>query len=364
MLIFHISGGYSSTDGQIFISRHFNKYKDLVENNDIELENNPMTVQEFYQLMIDKNERLKYFSDESILSICGFQNVSMFNRIFDYITTVINFYKTIREELEKERGFCISTNTLNCESDEDYLYNNYSNFVITYGKLKDPICFSVQDLLGSFIINSAEDYTFRRPDKPNTTFSYEDVKNLYDIINQQDPELIPGFRGETQPLLRLLRPIFTKPPPNMTDILNLPDEDKEILIDIMIALFEAGMYQRTWKGPGHPYPYKKSDTKNSTLAEIECAMNPSFAEINELNDKLSPEAVIMFKNLPAVYKYIPLTYSIYKLWEFLEYTVKGDFCIAIGSAIMIETAISYLDILEIKIKNFNYDQFESDSTHR
>jgi len=46
---------------------------------------------------------------------------------------------------------------------------------------------------------------------------------------------------------------------------NLPDGEKKNTLDFLEAVFYMGMYMRRWKGPGHPYPVKETDTRSSDL---------------------------------------------------------------------------------------------------
>lgn len=321
----------------------------------------PLTMHDVYKMINERDERLVYYSYDQLLTFTGMKNVSHLYHFVDY--NFYTIYGKIKKYLETDAGFTISTSPSNCKNDHDFYYVPYENYVFIYGPPIEGNCYSTEDLMGSFIVNNPDDYLFRRPDMPGSIFTYETVKKLYEMIEQQAPS-IPNFQRDTDPLLRKLAPVFSRPPQEINNIKTLSEDDKELFISMMDHLFQAGMYQRTWKGPGHPYIYKKSETAGSTLEAIECAMTPSFAYIAEDQEKMSENGRKMLKHLPAINKAIPLQPSTYRLWEFLELTTQGKFCIGFGSRIMIETAYLYLSILNAEIENFDYSQFESDSTHR
>lgn len=320
-----------------------------------------LTMREVYDMIDQRDENLVYYSRAKVLEFIGAKNVSHLHRF--ETKNFYEFYDAIKRYLETDAGFTISTSPSNCKNQHDFYYAPYENYTFIYGPPIEGNCYSTNDLMGAFIVNNPEDYLFRRPDMPGSIFTYETVKQLYNMIQQQAPS-IPNFQRETTPLIQKLTPVFSRPPAEMNAIKTLSDDDKDLFIFMMDALFQAGMYQRTWKGPGHPYIYQKSETGGSTLEAIECAMNPSFAYIAEDQEEMSEHGRKILKRLPAINKAYPLQPSTYRLWEFLELTTQGRFCIGFGSRIMIETAYAYLKILRIEIENFDYSRFEADSTHR
>lgn len=318
------------------------------------------SIKDFYKMISTKDPRLTYYI-RRYNEILGIRGVSGIN--FARGWTFNDLPERIKQYIEKD-GFRLSTRPSACKNKTDYYYEDYEDFVITYGNLLDGICYSVQDLTGSFVVNSPDDYNFRRPDRPDRTFTFREIERLYSILTQQNPNTIPNFRESIRPLIEKIKPVFSRPPSEFTDVKKLSPEDQEIFIEIMIDLFEAGMYQRTWKGPGHPFVYKKEETHGSTPEQIECAMNPSFARIIDGQEKLSENGRKLLKVIPAIAKFKPMEVSSFKLWEFLELTTIGEFCIGYGSGLMIETATAYLDALGTYVNDFDYSQFNSESTHR
>lgn len=321
-----------------------------------------LTLKILYEDLITKSGDLVYYSRYQINKVMGIEDVSGYGWLRDKTPREYNF--VLIPIIKNEDQFAISTNTKLCKSKKDYYYEDYDNFVFIYGSRLDGKCYSVEDLMGAFIVNDPEDYSFRHPENPSILFTYEQVKQLYDIIQQQDPWKIQGFAQKTAELVAKLTPVFSLPPKEILHVKNLSPSDREIFLQMMVDLFEAGMYQRTWKGPGHPYIYRREDTSGSSLEQIECAMTPSFAKISHAQEMMSVEGRKILKVLPAVKRANPLEIYYYKLWEFLELTVQGQFCIGVGSSIMIETAVKYLEIFGRRMKDFDYDRFEWESTHR
>lgn len=342
---------------------YLDRYNTLViEIGRLKGQNAPLTLREVYDMINNRDSRLTHYLLPDLQRFIGINGVSHINE--NWTDDFLTFFTHAKKYLETNNGFTISTAPNGCKNQHDYYYNNYKSYVFIYGAPIDGICYSAEDLMGAFLVNSADDYSFRRPDKPGSIFTYEEVKKLYEMIQQQAPDIDPDFERDTEPLLDKLAPVFTRPPAELNVIKNLSSADKETFISMMDFLFQAGMYQRTWKGPGHPYIYKRSDTGGSSLEAIECAMTPMFAYIAEGQEQMSQEGKKILRRLPAINKAVPVQMSSYRLWEFLELTTKGEFCIGFGSRIMIETAYTYLKLLGVDIDGFKYSLFEADSTHR
>lgn len=336
------------------------KLNDLIVYYDNMVTNIEIPRSQMVELIRKRDKDLIHYDRDTINKILGFKNVT--NMSSSHMTMV-----QISEILfDNTTSFSISTNPNGCSRSTDYyLFEPYSNFVITYGPLYRPICYSIDDLLNAFIFD-IDNPVFRRPDLPNITFTLEEVKDLYYKMEGQNPNMIPGFEEATTEFMTKLEPFMSInfDVSNIEKLLFILEDDKSTMIEIMITLFELGMYQRTWKGPPHPYVYKTRDTTGSTLEEIESLMLPGFAKIRELLDLLSEDTLNLLKILPTIIKYEPLEVGSNSLWTFLVATVNGDYCIGIGGQYMIESALKYLSILGYTIEEFDYSQFEGFSTQR
>jgi hypothetical protein len=89
-------------------------------------------------------------------------------------------------------------------------------------------------------------------------------------------------------------------------------------------------------------------------------MTPEFAKIEEEYSQISNKEVI--ENLTLLYTAAEIYPQ--KMMEFIRQTTQGDYCIGGGSRLMIETGYNYLNLLDVKVLDFDYAEFEGESTHR
>ena len=154
---------------------------------------------------------------------------------------------------------------------------------------------------------------------------------------------------------------------------SLTSKGKKHLINMLMNLFYAGMYQRTWQIRTKPesrtrqtkrpsiqttnFPMRTVETRGSNLPEIERKMTPTLNNILNEFELLLPEEKNVVEELP-IYGFPE------RLIEFVVEVLKGNFCIEAGNSLMILTAYYYLKQLGVKIDNFDVKEFESTSTSR
>jgi hypothetical protein len=269
----------------------------------------------------------------------------------------------IRYNITNPRFFLVNQIDL-CPNREDVYGEEQRDFAITYGTFTDFECYSPEELLGAFIIENDRPL-FRIPTRTARVFAPEAIRQLLQTLQQQHPSLLKNFTHRTTQLIRKIVGIF-----NETNVINLQESmkqlqelkgsDREHSINIFRALFDAGMYQRTWKGPGFAYPLKSNETRDSCLRDIEKKMTPEFAKIESEYDKITKKDVI--EDLPLFFSVTELYPQ--KMMAFVRQTAEGNACIGGGSKMMIETGYNYLKILGVKIDGFDYSEFEGRSTDR
>lgn len=315
----------------------------------------PLQWQALLELIKNKSPELVNYTKRSLLWTLGMNELTLFKNF----PNIPNF-KIVKEikKMMTNTSFYISRKIKACPSDKDSYLEPFKEIVIMYGTLENHTCYSIDELLGSFEYNPNEEYgSFRKPDHPSQSFDHEKIKEFVKFYHEQSYNDSPDLKNKLEELIDKISLIFSLES-SPESIKKLKGEDKEKMIDVLNLLFEAGMYQRTWKGPGHPYPMKTSETAGSCLRDIESKMTPILTEALEKMESIS---VLSVRGIPSIFRGIPYTQSI---MEFIRTTLGGNFCVGSGNEIMIATADYYLKLLGLEIEDFNINDFEYESTHR
>jgi hypothetical protein len=323
-------------------------------------DNLPITTRKHIWEMLERRDPdLIYYSADLILRSVGWGRITIFQ---DYKTegnfSIIHYIK--RNELKFELIDQVEV----CPDIHDVFYEEHKDFAITYGTFTNFNCFSPEELTAAFIVNP-DIVVFRNPRELNTIFSIPLVEDLLEIIHQQRPQDLPNFERRIRPLVRKITMGLNFLNKNQLNIVEnefrkLVGPDREHIIELFEALFRAGMYQRTWKGPGYPFPMKTVETRGSCQKDIEKKMTPELAKIDEeyekLQDKKLIDKTLLLYSANEIYPQ--------QLMDFVRQTAAGNYCVGGGSGLMIETAYHYLQTLGIDISDFDYQEFEKISTHR
>jgi hypothetical protein len=294
----------------------------------------------------------KYDANE-ILSVLGLINSSEFDIITEQ--RIIGFIES------NENRFWLSQNIRNCDRTTDFYDQKFEDFVIVYGTMKNYKCYSPEELENSFVYDRVTKFSaFRIPDEPQKQFPEEDVVKLLKMLVEQDPMWILNFKEKTDSLVKKIALMTSK-----EGILeDLSPKDIEIFIVMMKNLFEAGMYQRTWKGPGYGYPMNTRETKGSCQDAINQQMTIPLNNILDEFNNLSKEGRRIVNKKSLIYNAGREELYPDSIMSFVRTTISGNFCVGGGSAMMIETAYYYLNKMNRKIEGFDYNKFQATSTHR
>lgn len=309
------------------------------------------TFNKVVQMIKNNSQDLFFYSKTQLLTGLGMQ----FNTIiFERAISEFNEFPCdqIVEEIRHmitTPGLYLTINTKNCETDHDYYDDQYKSFVVIYGTLDKFTCYSVQDLEGAFTDR------FSRPDHPALIFKDSEIKDLVKRIDEQNNRLA-NYKEETKTLRYKIGQIFASR--QNVDVTKFSGEEKEVAVKILFDLFYAGMYQRTWKGPAFTYPMKTEETLGSCQINIEKKMTPLLSEAKELIENFPLQYASMVQHAETVSMYGQT------IDEFLNQTLAGQWCVGGGSGLLIETAYYYLTKMNVPIPNFDYEEFEKESTHR
>lgn len=195
------------------------------------------------------------------------------------------------------------------------------------------------------------------------SLSFSDRRRVGEKFDQRD------FTPEN--IMKIIRDIYVKKEITKAQqdiviadehIRTIQGSDRQHLIEMLYAYFETGMYQRTWKGPGFPFPIKFSQTKGSCQDDIDVMMNISIIKISDEYEMLSEEAKNFVDTLPLIDLKNQVRAKYLK--ELLDEITEHDFCVALVSGPFIETAYHFLTLLDENIDGFDIETFETLSTHR
>jgi len=274
---------------------------------------------------------LIHYTSRDIIASLGLSGNSSYQDSFPNFPTV----RTLKTNLTVPK-FDLNRDLTACSRKQDIFLEDLVDFVITYGTLRTFVCYSPEDLENAFELDEETGFTsFRRPEKPTEVFPKKDVKELFQLIQTQNPASYRNFAIKTTPLLKKLSKILgLKLTGDNLDLLN--DEDREVVIELFVALFRAGMYQRTWQGPGNPYPLKTHETTGSCQEDIEGHMTPELNNVLDEFEKLSPDGKRIVEKIPLIFKASEAHVYSDNVIRFMKETRKGDFCVGGGSQLMIE----------------------------
>jgi hypothetical protein len=140
------------------------------------------------------------------------------------------------------------------------------------------------------------------------------------------------------------------------------EENKKKIVTFLHQVFEAGMYMRRWKGPGHPYPLRIDDTKGLSVPQE--SVGVALIKIRESLEKMPKDCRHLCRHLQMMDRrsgekeprHLPLIF--HQLWEEVTCGPGGE-CIRSSSSTFIATAWHYLFHL-FKIAVPDFDRFAVD----
>ena len=302
---------------------------------------------------------LIHYTSKDILISLGLDGNSSYQDSFPNFRTV----RGLKNNLTIPQ-FDLNRDLVSCKRKLDIFLEPLTDFVITYGTLRNFVCYSPEDLENAFEMDEETGFiSFRRPEKPSETFPEQNIKELFQLLQTQNPRSYNNFTIKAAPFLKKLSKILGIA--LVGDNLELlTDEDQEHVTKLLMSLFYAGMYQRTWKGPGNPYPLKTHETTGSCQEDIEGQMPPELNNVMDEFEKLTQDGKKIVNKLPLIYKASEGSIYSDNIIRFVNTTRRGDYCVGGGSQLMIETPYYYLRKMGIIIPDFDYPEFEAESTHR
>lgn len=365
------------------------------------------THNELGEMIRQKDPRLKFFSKDVVLRSAGFKGAARYEN--DSSCNNLNLINKIKEGFEKER-FEIYTKFDMCKSDPgihpvDNIYmEEYSGFLIAYGSYFNLDCMSINDLIASFVTREINgvviEVSFRKP-YSMSLFTAQQIKGLQTLLIDQPADFTPDFDEQRTKLLGIIS-IGLKNTLTIERVIEILDQyvkmsqegnstasqNIEKFKQMLTHLFNAGMYQRTWQGPGNPYPHTAEEAdvnqvKVNSQACIDIVMAPELSAFLEDFNGLETTFQSLVANFPAIYnvKISPYEVSPYgqsmvnmveqiiglrdDSGELLEEpSYQGNMCVGGVSKMMIYSAYVYLKVLGFDIEGFDIKRFYPESGHR
>ena len=234
-------------------------------------------------------------------------------------------------------------------------FNEIPTPYIVCGRLFEYMVYTVEELTMAFHMQD-EEIEFSRPDRPNQSFTTEEISTLNDILPRV-VELNPSLGTVvTQLQDKIVRGLITRSnrDRNTTTVnrhlressRGVRDQVKEIFMNI----FYAGMYMRRWRGPGNPYPVTEAETMGRSDPQPQSIL--TLGHVSEGMDRLQAMSggqnirdlieTLRVVNVEAGTRESGFTFTERNLFNYIGIIAQGQSCIRMASVPLITSAYYYL----------------------
>lgn len=389
---------------------------------------------ELGNMIVNKEPILKRYPRKLITELAGYAKIAEY---FDTSSNNFTIIRRITSDINTTK-FNLTTRFDICELSYDYFNGeDYADIgvAVTYGTYFTRKCASLRDYIISFtprgeegaapavdlladepdrmevdqpararvvVAPPNERIIFRRPFAPGV-FTDTEVRQLSNVLHQQCDNIGPTFRDDREELSALIATGLLKgiTLQNTEKIIRVymdrvvegdevAKKDLKHFKRFLEHAFDAGMRQRNWDGPGHPYPHLLSQTnvwkydpveQLSPQDKINMYMSPELSGMMEELRGMSPEFREQVENFPSIMNIRNDNFSTFHVMlpelarkllgierdeEDQSYIKSSDAqnCVAAYSPFLILTAYTYLKTLGYAIPGFDILRFESSTTHR
>lgn len=247
-----------------------------------------------------------------------------------------------------------------------------SNFIISYGKLDNYICYGLLELIDGFkpFGENSDFYDYRLYTSEGSfkSLPVEEVLQLKELITSLVPTLTGQNLVQAQELLTVIQDVRDHVKGNTTyerdtynKFLEFTPTLKNSIIVYLKKFFYVGMYMRQWGGPGFPFPLSGRTTGRESGFNADLHVAPHLEELVGLLERikeLSEDARDFVYNLKEIQHYngeirVSPTPS-YNLDKLVEITVRGTFCIRMGSTFFIGSGAYYMKLFD----NFDFEGYD------
>lgn len=255
-----------------------------------------------------------------------------------------------------------------CTNTHDVFFTEFKEGInLTYGTFTDFKCVSIEELLNAFIVDGSI-IRWRSPFE-SRCFPSAIIRDLVILL----PALINALE-DPKPAVELLNKILVglKAESKIGPITSI--ENKTSVVNMLHNLFRAGMYQRGWLGPNHPYPMKTKETVNVGQDYIDEKMNVELGKfMNQYGSLNDHDKGIMEKLVEIVYEkqsngvYQTFSELNVGIMNIVREVIEGTYCVAVASVYLIFSSHYYLTLLGVTSTTdmtLDLSAFEAKSTNR
>jgi hypothetical protein len=294
-----------------------------------------------FRYFIDSFESEK--SDIDVLLEAGvfikFSGHKSLVRRIDKLKIIPGFFVILTEEMAKRAS---NQELLTLETVKEAC----PDIVVGFGTLSEYKAMSLAELISSFRDS---------PSDPGYYIPYDQSKSFTDIEIRKLKSLLNFFRNPDVKILfdkidnvEKNKMLFSR---RITKFKNfLGNSNKEIVekVDHLLgAIFQAGMYMRQWRGKGHDFPKKDSETRSMSKngdftfhIHVSNCLKLCLDLISEIDYKYLKKLPVFIFSGNRYEKYN------YQLYAFLLNLANDNFCIRMASLPMISTAIYYNEMFK------------------
>lgn len=131
------------------------------------------------------------------------------------------------------------------------------------------------------------------------------------------------------------------------DVKSASSEIQDIVKEIYMKIFYAGMYMRRWRGPGNRFPTKSSQTHGDFDPEPKsiATLDEVYSLLEQLG-KLNSHLRSSIRTAPKVdYRSGNIIIDNFALFDILDQVISGNYCIRQASRHLVLTAYYYLEAI-------------------
>ena len=284
----------------------------------------------------------------------------------EFVDIILGFWLTLRARfLTKEFGG-VCRNPESIVQSEDF--TDMDEQFISVGTLTtDMVCYAIEDIVMTFRNNTDDTgtVTFKNPIRFAPDFTIQDLKDIKNAVALGAAPFVKYTIGREKVNRNELIDIFSgyiaqaelQESSDYRVLIKIPNfakkstANRELVHNLFKSMFEAGMYMRQWKGPGHDYPLERAATGQELHGEtterkaLDSLVGAKLVEFNEYLEKLPEELRTVVRGLKMYVKtdadQAPRVYS-NSIQSLHERVTGGTECIRMSSAPYVYTGAYYL----------------------
>lgn len=223
-------------------------------------------------------------------------------------------------------------------------------FMIAYGTMVKYDVYELDDIIGAFTRDTETGLlSFRHPENQHVKFTVQEVEGLRRLLMcfSSTPGIIRIIELIDQGLIDFHEKL-AQDDEYMEQLRKFPVPTKQLIQQFLRQVFYIGMYMRRWRGPGYPFPLKKSDTQlNISELELDTIVKKQIEPAVVLLDQMGKGAAEYCLNFRQCEYNQGGTIDVIteKFNEIWHRVGSGKQCIRMASSIFVGTGYHYLRVL-------------------